>query len=285
MRKQPGFTLSIIVGLCLALFPSFEIPRAYVLKGPHILHLMTERLGKAKRLLVSQTLEMYDPSTGAEIHHLQETVRFFFPERFRSDTVSEISSRIHLVSNGHSITLMDGRITSENETRFDRYKDILLYNRRERLQERLATLGLDVSISSFGKYQGKPAFVIGTQYPAPAASELWIEKKTFKPVRWIFRQPGIDRFRKETEIRYGQWKKHESIWYPMVTEWYLDGRLTRKIKVDRIEVNPDFSVDLFAIDRPEAVNSQKAPAPETTSPADDINEIQQAIDEFKRIYQ
>ena len=38
------------------------------------------------------------------------------------------------------------------------------------LSERLSDLGVDISISSLGKFEGQPAFVVGAEYPDETAS-------------------------------------------------------------------------------------------------------------------
>jgi len=131
---------------------------AYVLQGPHILELMTKKLGKSERLMVSQKLILYDDSLEKGAVELEETLRYVFPEAFRSDILSKNVERIQVVSKGVVLTVIDGKVTAEPETRFDRYKDILLYRSRMLLEQRLSILGVDVKMSSVGRFEGKPAY-------------------------------------------------------------------------------------------------------------------------------
>ena len=62
---------------------------AYVLSGPHILELMTTKYSKAKRLLVSQKMILYNNDPQQRTVELKETLRYVFPDVFRSDIRSE----------------------------------------------------------------------------------------------------------------------------------------------------------------------------------------------------
>jgi hypothetical protein len=187
-----------ILAIYLFIIGSFFISgpvQAYVLQGLHILDLMIEQLGEAKSLYVNQELIFYRLVSQTDIEtdetreehqtldeagtdlpadqgvqldenvsleemlQLEETLRFFFPFAFRSDARSSDSERIHVVSGDRSITIVDGSIVPAVANRFDLYKDIFLYRTREDLSERLLQLGVDVSISSLGRFEGEIALV------------------------------------------------------------------------------------------------------------------------------
>jgi len=193
-----------ILTICLLVLVIFFISspvQAYVLQGPHIIDLMIEQLGEAKSLYVTQgvifyrlvsqtdidtdeTKEEYQALDNAgtdlpadqgaqldetvaseEMLQLEETLRCFFPLAFRSDAKSSESERIHVVSGDRSITIVDGGIVPTVANRFDLYKDIFLYRTREDLSERLLQLGVDVSISSLGRFEGEISLVLGAVYP------------------------------------------------------------------------------------------------------------------------
>ena len=117
-----------------------------------------------------------------------ESLRYVFSEAFRSDSVSDDNQRIYVFRNGQTLTVIDGVISSGAETRFDLYKDLLLYRSREVLSERLLDLGIDISVSSLGKFEGQPAFVVGAEYPDETSPQVWIDIETFQPLRMII--PG-----------------------------------------------------------------------------------------------
>ncbi len=258
---------------------------AYVLQGPHLLELMTKNIGTTKSLFVSQKLVFYDDSFQEGSIELKETLKYIFPEKFRSDIVSKNSKRIHVVSKGRSLTVIDGKTVAGLETIFDRYKDIILYNSRSALVQKLAHLGINVSVSSLGRFENKPVYVLGAQYPDESVSQIWLNKDTFRPFRWIInsKKPGgrIDFL----EIRYYKWRKISKIWYPMHIEFYQDDSLIRMIEVDEIKVNPGISAGLFDINRLKSTYPKDTQILPKQNQSGELSEVQKMIEEFKKIYE
>ena len=280
LNKSLVIFLNFTLVICL-----YAPTNAYVLPGPYILELMTQNLGKAKSLLVSQTLVIHDKSpqkTGVEV---SETLRYVFPEKFRSDTLSKNAHRIHVLSNGRTVTVIDEKIADESDNRYDRYKDILLFKPREMLKDRLSLLGVDVTVSSLGRFQGKPAYVLGAQYPDETTPQVWLDKDTFRPFRWIMTNTARESLENSMEVRYFEWHKVHDIWYPMRIEFFMDGILVRKIHVQNIKVNPSFSKELFDIKHLKSIYPQVAPAEQEKENKEDLNEVQKTIEDFKKLYE
>lgn len=254
---------------------------AYVIPGPHVLELMIEKLGRGKSLLISQKLSIYDVSHKKNIIELRETLKYSFPEKFRSEIQSENAKRIYVFSLGAALTVIDDKIVSNTETRFDCYKDVFLYRSRILLQNRLSLLGVDTSVSSLGRFQNKTAYVIGAKYPDESVSQIWLDKNTFQPVRWII----IDnKSNKDVlEIRYGDWKQTHKAWYPMRIKFYHNDILVREIYADKIKINPSFSDELFDIEHLKSVYLNLGSVEKDNSQG--LNDIQKTIKEFKKLYE
>lgn len=256
---------------------------AYILPGPFVLELMINHFGKAKRLLVHQTLKIYRSPLQNDHAEFDETLRYIFPDKFRSDILSKDTHRIHLVSSDGPLTIIDGKAGVSRSSRFDQYKDILLYHSPLMLQQRLFLLGVDVSVSSIGRFQGKIAFVLGAEYPDESVPQVWVEKETFMPLRWIV--TGKTESKKDDlEIRYGQWSKKGNLWYPGHVGFYQNELLLREIDVNQIEVDPHFSQKLFDIRRLRSIHSGKTGSEPGRENGVKDNEIKKTIEEFKKIY-
>lgn len=253
---------------------------AYVLPGPYLLELMTQNLGDAKRLMVIQKLVLHDDALNKNAVELIETLTFIFPKTFRSDILSENIQRIHILSKNEALTVMDKRLSDEPESRYDLYKDLLLFRSREILQNRLSHLGVDTKISSLGRFQGKPAYVLGAQYPDETAPQIWLDKNTFRPFRWIMTTNATQRL----EVVYLDWKKLKYSWYPMRIEIFSNDNLVREIYVQDIKENPSFPADFFDIDQLKLQYPPRAPDEEENEAKEDMDEVQKTIEEFKKIY-
>ncbi|MBW2598315.1 MAG: hypothetical protein JRC55_06905, partial [Deltaproteobacteria bacterium] len=241
---KKSFVISFIVAIVICLYAPAN---AYVLPGPYILKLMTQNLGKAKSLLVSQTLVIHDDTLQKSGVELSETLRYVFPEMFRSDTLSEQVHRIHVLSKGKAVTVIDGKFADESDNRYDWYKNVLLFKPGKMLQDKLSLLGVDVTVSSLGRFQGKPAYILGARYPDETTPQVWLDKDTFRPFRWIMTSKDGKSRENSLEVRYLEWQKVKNTWYPMRIEFFMADILVREIHVQNIKVNPSFSKKLFDI--------------------------------------
>lgn len=277
---------SLVIFLIVAIVTCLYAPaNAYVLPGPYILKLMTQNLGKAKSLLVSQTLVIHDDTLQKSGVELSETLRYVFPEMFRSDTLSEQVNRIHVLSKGKAVTVIDGKVADESDNRYDRYKNILLFKPGKMLQDKLSLLGVDVTVSSLGRFQGKPAYVLGARYPDETTPQVWLDKDTFRPFRWIMTSKPEQSRENSLEVRYLEWQKFRNTWYPMRIEFFMAGILVREIHVQNIKVNPSFSKKLFDIKHLKSLYPQGPPAEQEQENKKDLNEVQKTIEDFKKLYE
>ncbi|MBW2490763.1 MAG: hypothetical protein JRE65_06425 [Deltaproteobacteria bacterium] len=253
---------------------------AYVLPGPYLLKLMTQNLGVVQRLMVTQKLIQHGGNPNMGANELNETLKFIFPEKFRSDIVSENIQRIRILSDSIIFTVIDGKISDEPENLYDHYKDLILFRSREILQERLSNLGVDVKVTSLGRFQGTPAYVLGAEYPDETSSQVWLDKKTFLPFRWIMTGNATQNL----EVLYLDWKKSNKIWYPMRIEFFSNGNLVREIHVQDIKANPSFEPDIFDIQKLKSRYPQDAPVEPKNDGKKELDEVQMTIEEFKKIY-
>ena len=257
---------------------------AYVLQGPHLLELMIQNVKASGRLLISQKLILYDNNRQGGLE-FDETLKYIFPETFRSDIISESVQRIHVLSKGEALTVIDGKADTASETIYGRYKDIFLYNSRVLLEEKLFLHGVDIDVSSLGRFQGQPVYVLGAQYPDETVPQIWLTKDTFKPLRWILTGKTAENRADALEIRYLDWQQLNKMWYPLRVEYYRDDILVRAIKVQNIEMKPIFSEDLFDIDHLKSIYLPETLKGSEQGAEKDLNEVQKTIEDFKKIYE
>ncbi len=278
----------IVIIFCLSVFVAVpSAPHAYVLKGPHILDIMTKRLGRAKSLLVIQKLMMPDhddPSVKTTVQ-VRETLRCLFPTTYRSDIVSDDFKRIRVLSEGRALTVIDEKVVEGYEDRYDRYQDLLLFRSRLLLQNKLPLAGVDITISSVGRFQDKLAYVIGAQYPNETVPQIWVNKETFRPFRWIIADKADDGAKDRLEVRYLEWREVDGIWYPMRIELFRNHTLFRQILVQDIQVNPTLPQKLFDIDYLKTIYPSMAALTPGQDETDELQDVQKTIEEFKKIYE
>ena len=268
-----------IAVICLTIFLPVGPVGAYVMRSGHILQLMARSLGKTKHLKINQHIEVFDYLADDGRVTLPETVYYSFPAKFRSDIVSETIQRIHIVSNQAALTVTDRHVTSETGTLFDSYKDLILLRSRYLLERKLNTMGIDTGIVSFGRFNDTLALVIGAQYPDASVSQVWVDKETFRPLRWIIKTD--EALVREFEIRYLQWQETGGDWYPWRVEFYENQMLVRRIAVDRVSPGKTIAGEIFDIT---ALKRQyeKPVDPQIPANGAKANEVQNTIERFKK---
>ncbi len=279
MRKFGLFFVVIVIFIYV-----YSQADAYVLQGSHLLELMIQNVKASGRLLISQKLILYDNNRQGGME-FDETLKYIFPETFRSDIISESVQRIHVLSKGEALTVIDGKAEAASETIYGRYKDIFLYNSRVLLKEKLFLHGVDVDVSSLGRFQGQPVYVLGAQYPDETVPQIWLTKDTFKPLRWILTGKTAENREDALEARYLDWQQFNKMWYPLRVEFYRGGILVREIKVQNIETKPFFPEDLFDIDHLRSIYLPDALKGSEQGADKNLNEVQKTIEAFKKIYE
>ncbi|MCP3951168.1 MAG: hypothetical protein GY697_02960 [Desulfobacterales bacterium] len=269
--------------ICLTLFLPTAPAGAYVLKSGHILQLMAASLGKTKHFKISQNLVVHDPVSENSKIVLPETVHYSLPSKFRSDIKAEASQRIHIATSQATLTVIGSRIVPETGSLFDSYKDLLLLRSRPRLEQWLDNVGIDIGISSLGRFNDTLALIIGAQYPDESVSQVWVDKTTFRPLRWIIKteEPLI----REFEIRYLQWQAIGQDWYPWKIEFYENQMLVRQILVGQVSPEKTIARKMFDI---AALKQQYAAAMSSQAPGGEdtrVNEVQDTIDSFKKRFE
>ena len=283
-KNNKGTRWYLFLVICL-LFTVVLPARAYVLQGPHLLLLMTESLGTASSLVVHQRLLIYndtEPDLPAEI---SETLTYRFSDVFRSESVSPRLNRIHVETLDAAVTIFDDRISLQGETLLDRYIDPLLFRSRILLQKRLFDNGINPMVSSLGRFDGVPVYVLGSHYPDMSQPQLWLDKETFLPIRLLIPDPDGQGDVPGLEFRYLQWQKNRKLWYPMKVQCYRNDRLIREMIVEEMVMNPLIPEELFDIDQLRS-RYEEADVPENETPPVEVpSDIQRTLDDFKQRYE
>jgi outer membrane lipoprotein-sorting protein len=281
--KRPNSRWIAAILICvLTMIAPGQKSHAYILRGPHLLELLTQQYGKSESLMVVQKVLFYETDSGGVIAEADETLRYLFPDVFRSDSISPYASRVHLVSGGKTLTVIDEKILANDETLFDLYKDILLYRSRESLGKRLAAAGIDTSLTCLGRFENRIAVVLGSEKPNERVPQLWVDKETFQPMRWLLVDGTDEAPETAMEIRYDDWRQVNDTWYPMHVAIYKGGGIVREIRVEAVRVNPSFPKGLFDAERLEIKYLQSIPERPDTSVEGELSEIEKTINEFRK---
>jgi outer membrane lipoprotein-sorting protein len=260
----------------------------YVLEGHQVLTLMAGKLSGVKSLRVDQQVTVEDPAISGEPVALDETLSFLFPGNFRSDILHQDTRRIHVVSQGQTLTVVDSKITGASEGHYDQYKDLLLYHSDYMLQKIMYMHGVDVGITSLGRLGDQIVFVIGANYPDESVSQVWVDKEQFFPLRWLSVRPGKGPSAEDDrwEFVYSNWQKVDGAYYPFKIETFHNRQRIRLIRVIKADANAILDAELFNIAHLQSTyQMQEMPAPKQVQSPSEVDEVQRTIDEFKKKFE
>jgi hypothetical protein len=288
LKNGPGMILAGVAMIWCAWGATVDSAVGYVLQGPHVLELMARNLSGASTLRVDQQVTVQDPEISSEPVVMEETLNYIFPAQFRSEIVQQNSRRIQVVDNAETLTVIDDHISPNPPNRFDRYKDLLLYNTPELLQKTLALSGVDVGTTTLGRSGDQIVYVIGAHYPDESVSQLWVDKDQFLPLRWLTVRQGLtpadtgDHW----EFVYSAWQKVDGVMYPFSIETFHNGQCIRRIRVTRVAANAVIDKQLVDIAHLRSIYQvTEAPVPGQSPPGSGMDEVQRTIDEFKKKFE
>lgn len=287
----------------------------YVIEASKIIELTAQQLGRAAALKVEQRLTTYVLDQQTRQVPARESVSYQFPNIFRLDLTADKLRRSILAYNDRTLAVVNDQIDPRAESELDLYHYLLLHRSGSEISRVLNDYGIDTTISSLGKFEKKIAFVIGAQYPDENYSQLWIDKESLLPMRWILvsispisdqprpvdpdlnesediepdqpepDQPEPEPVLEHLEFRFSLWRKFDRLQYPMRVDILHDGVLLREVRVDDVQVNPALDKSLLNIDQQKARFPQSQKYQEALPEEEGTDDIQKTIDNFKKKFE
>jgi len=270
----------ILVTAGLSLFGAPAV--GYVLDGRHVLDLMLDHMDLPTQMRIEQQLTLFDGAFESGETAFPQTVCYKIPANYYAEIQTDALHRIYVASGDETLTIVDGKIMSTNMEAIQHFKDIFLYRSRQALSDHLAYLGINVAKSSYGRWNESIAYVIGARYPDESKPQIWVDKKSFLPIRWIYQTGDEGAEAQKIEFRYKDWQQTEGSWYPGAIELIKAGELSRRMNISRVKINPVFKTAIFNIDHLKAVYA----APDSKAgPAASENDIDRQIEKFREIFE
>ncbi|MFO7965041.1 MAG: hypothetical protein R6U50_14050 [Desulfobacterales bacterium] len=233
-----------VIGAAAAFIGMGSAAYGYVLEGAHILDMYVKNQGKAGNVAVRQRLKTHESTHSLELFQI---LTYKHPDKYRMEISEGGREWVYARSNGRSVTVIDGKLSDVEESIFERYPDLLIGRSRSALQQHLLELGVDVSISSLGRFNGSVVYVIGARYPDESRPQIWFDKEAFLPVRWLAPDRGGARKPACKEIVFLDWREVNGIRYPMHMKFNINAVNVREIIVDAVNRDVTIPDDQFDI--------------------------------------
>ncbi|WP_459922530.1 hypothetical protein [Desulfatiferula olefinivorans] len=281
------YVCHIMVGLALVgVFGPVRPVCGYVPGTAQIVDQYLKTVGVCDSLTVEQEHVVFDSTLETGMAVFKETVSYLFPNRFRSDIrlADGSGGRTLVTAPGRALVLVDGRVSADRQSGFDVYKDVLLFRNSLLFTSALERLGIDGTQTRLDRFEDRVVFVIGGRdtrgHTIPA---LFLDKKTFLPLRLVI-TGSADHDRGDLiEILYLDWKKYGKTKYPSRIECFRNHVLERDIRVEKILIDPPLDEAVFDVTaiRAQAVEAD-TPAVTAAEP-DSEDQVEKTIDELGRI--
>jgi hypothetical protein len=181
--------------------------------------------------------------------------------------------------------VVDGQIAETATSRFDRYKELFLFQNRKQLEKHLTALGVDITVASLGRIDDRIAYVLGAQYPDTLPTQVWVDKETLRPLRWMQADRDSDGQLDIFEIRYNDWRPVDKAWYPGRVDFYHNAVLVREIIIEAIAKDAGFGYELFDIERLRANYPLAQPMDQEPTESKELREVHETIEEFKKKFE
>ncbi|MEJ2640078.1 MAG: hypothetical protein P8010_10920 [Desulfosarcinaceae bacterium] len=249
------------------------------------------------RPLSGERTDVEPPQAEAIPPVVMEELTYQLPGGFRAEIRSEAIHRLYLEVGGEALLLVDGRLDPKGGGWFEEFKDLFLFTRRLALHRHLAVKGVDLAVASLGLWEERPVYVLGARFPDAAPNQIWVDKETLLPLRWLWQTApdkrggsgvaGAPRETRTFEIRYDRWQLFGKRRYPLRVRFFENHELVRTLFAEAVSVNPEVDASLMDL---AALRETALPPAEADSPAkeggdSEVGEIQEAIDIFKKRFE
>jgi hypothetical protein len=276
MKKRVCLPFFILI--CI-LMPG--LGEAFVPQAPHLLHLVIEKIKQPVGIEAFQTKKIFNATdTEKGGIELEEQLTYAYPNKFRSEIISDTLTSFSVESDFKFVKVMDGVIVSLDKQLVDRYTDILLYRDPESLLNQLDLAGIDTQKVSFQRYNDIICYVIGSPLAKGTPfSGFWIEKDTLLPLKYEVEKNGW-----RVEFFYRNWQRVSKTWYPMQVSIFLDNQLFAMVDVRNFRLNLSAPLSLFDIEhikRLYPVNDPKS----LNENSKQVDELDKRLEDFKKLYE
>jgi hypothetical protein len=222
---------------------------AYVPAAGHLLEAAAAKRETPSTAVVRQTRILPPQEGESRAQEYQETVYFRFPGILRAEMESDQGQRIYLERNGDYRIADSQGVSQPFPDPLDLALRLLANPQAAGMGRVLTAVGVDLSVSSLGLFNGRLGFVLGARYPDELAPQVWFDKETLLPFRWLIVRSDDSGLPQRIEIRYFTWQKVGALLYPHTMEGYRHEHRTADVRVDGIDPGADISDERFSFQR------------------------------------
>lgn len=264
-NKLFGNKIRLSLLVFAGIFLSSHASLAYVMPAEQILDFMSDNFkGLRTVTLIQSTLQTFQGNERV----FTEQVWLESPDRYSTKPLDRLGDR-----NTINPDLL--------------YRQLFMANSRDKIERVLLPLGIDLTKTSFTRFEGAIAYVIGSI--EPGSPRLIVEKKRFLPLLMVYRIPG----QAENElisVKFEDYQKNDRNWYPFQITYKSGDSLVETYTVQTFQANIPIDSSIlktfpeYAL--PEVPEPESEPGtPDSENPDIDKERLKNVLKAFEEQYQ
>jgi hypothetical protein len=203
-----------------------------------------------RSLKVEATVQLYGAQGTPRGERLAERVWVATPGALRRETEGDDGVVVEVRAEGRSLLRAPGQPDKTGKAGVDVLLEALASGSPDgdRLLAALKALGVNTEVTSFARFDGRVAVLVGSKPWETDQPQAWFDKDTLLPVRVVTLQKEPDGNTVRHDVRYLGWGSPVGgNWYPASIEVWRGDRLVRRSVTQTVERNVAIDAERFSL--------------------------------------
>jgi hypothetical protein len=204
----------------------------------------------ARTLKVESTVQLYGPGGAPRGERLTERLWLTTAGSMRRETEDDDGVVVEIRTEGRSVLKVPGQPDKAGKAGVDVLLDTLgtAVADGDRLLTALKALGINTEVTSFARFDGRVALLIGSKPWETDRPQAWFDKENLLPMRVVTLAKEADGTPTRVDVRYLGWGSPVGgNWYPASVEVWRGDKLVRRSVTQSVERNGAVDPGLFAL--------------------------------------
>jgi len=221
----------------------------YIPSADFIIKMMLKGKRGVNEIRVEQIATIFDEDFGFEDIEVSEVIYLKFPDRYRLDINFPYEKKSIISHKGKSVIIVGGEAISDMPDEENVFLEFFVIQSVDKIFEFLHSKDINTERMGLGRFDGKIAYIIGAKEGETNFPQLWIDRDTFLPTRFMVEKNNEDSA-VTYEIRFSNYRHIDGkLWYPSTIEFLYDNRLIMRYQTEKVVVNTYIPDDLFDISK------------------------------------
>jgi hypothetical protein len=208
---------------------------------------------KPRALKADATVQLFSSDGSRRGEPLVERVWVATPGQLRRETEGDDGVVVEIRTDGRTLTKTPGQPDKVGKAGVDVLVDLLAplapaSASAEQMLASLKALGINTEVTSFARFDGRVAILVGSKPWQTDQPQVWFDKDTLLPVRIVTFARGSDGNPVKLDVRYLGWGSPVGgNWYPGSIEVWRGEKLVRRSVTQNVDRDGAVDTALFSL--------------------------------------